>query len=38
MVLQVNAYPVYGNKEKAKDPFFGLAMGSGSQSSDDVFR
>ncbi|XP_062207903.1 uncharacterized protein LOC133909472 isoform X2 [Phragmites australis] len=34
----VNAYPVYGDKGKAKDPFFGLTMGSGSQSSDDVFR
>ncbi|CAO2167523.1 unnamed protein product [Urochloa humidicola] len=34
----VNAYAVYGDKGKAKDPFFGLTMGSGSQSSDDVFR
>ncbi|KAL6616615.1 hypothetical protein ACP70R_038885 [Stipagrostis hirtigluma subsp. patula] len=34
----VNAYPVYGNKGKAKDPFFGLTMGSGSQPSDDLFR
>ncbi|OQU88110.1 hypothetical protein SORBI_3003G403800 [Sorghum bicolor] len=34
----VNAYQIYGDKGKAKDPFFGLTMGSESQSSDDVFR
>ncbi|KAJ1704089.1 hypothetical protein LUZ63_003868 [Rhynchospora breviuscula] len=34
----VKAHPVYGNKGKAKDPIFGLTMGSGSQSSTDVFR
>ncbi|XP_044359135.1 cis-3-alkyl-4-alkyloxetan-2-one decarboxylase isoform X1 [Triticum aestivum] len=33
----VKAHALYGNKEKAKDPFFGLTMGSGSQSSGDVF-
>jgi hypothetical protein len=36
--LQVKAHALYGSKEKAKDPFFGLTMGKGSQSSDDVFR
>ncbi|XP_072965107.1 uncharacterized hydrolase YNR064C [Typha angustifolia] len=34
----VKAYPVYGNKGKAKDPIFGLTMGASSQSSEDVFR
>ncbi|WOL04399.1 hypothetical protein Cni_G13120 [Canna indica] len=34
----VKAYPVYGGKGKAKDPIFGLTLGSGSQSSSDVFR
>jgi hypothetical protein len=38
MLMQVDAYQVYGDKGKAKDPFFGLTMGSGSQPSDDVFR
>ncbi|XP_047053254.1 haloalkane dehalogenase 2-like [Lolium rigidum] len=33
----VKAHALYGSKEKAKDPFFGLTMGKGSQSSDDVF-
>jgi hypothetical protein len=37
-LLQVKAHALYGNKEKAKDPFFGLTMGKSSQSSDDVFR
>ncbi|KAJ3678291.1 hypothetical protein LUZ60_002094 [Juncus effusus] len=34
----VKAYQVYGNKGKAKDPIFGLTMGSASQSSSDSFR
>ncbi|KMT10130.1 hypothetical protein BVRB_5g118930 [Beta vulgaris subsp. vulgaris] len=34
----VKAYVVGGSGEKAKDPIFGLAMGSSSQSSDDIFR
>ncbi|KAM7265956.1 hypothetical protein ACFE04_003639 [Oxalis oulophora] len=34
----VKAYPVGGAGEKAKDPVFGLTMGSGSQSSTDLFR
>ncbi|KAF3337154.1 epoxide hydrolase 3 [Carex littledalei] len=34
----VKAHPVYGYNGKAKDPIFGLTMGSGSQSSTDVFR
>lgn len=34
----VKAHPVYGTEGKAKDPIFGLAMGSASQSSSDVFR
>ncbi|XP_050206901.1 uncharacterized protein LOC126656381 [Mercurialis annua] len=33
----VKAHPV-NSGEKAKDPIFGLKMGSGSQSSNDVFR
>ncbi|CAN0824361.1 Cis-3-alkyl-4-alkyloxetan-2-one decarboxylase [Linum grandiflorum] len=37
-VLQVKAHPVFGTKEKAQDPIFGLKMGSASQTSDDVFR
>jgi hypothetical protein len=34
----VNAYPVEGRLEKAKDPLFGLAMGEASQISSDSFR
>ncbi|ONK56200.1 uncharacterized protein A4U43_C10F5160 [Asparagus officinalis] len=34
----IKAYPVYGGKGRAKDPIFGLTMGAGSQSADDVFR
>ncbi|TYI00889.1 hypothetical protein ES332_A11G163600v1 [Gossypium tomentosum] len=34
----VKAYPVGGTGEKAKDPIFGLTMGTGSQASGDVFR
>lgn len=34
----MNAYPVYGTGQKAKDPFFGLTMGGSSQASTDVFR
>ncbi|CAN1346061.1 Cis-3-alkyl-4-alkyloxetan-2-one decarboxylase [Linum perenne] len=34
----VKAHPVFGTKEKAQDPIFGLKMGSSSQTSDDVFR
>lgn len=34
----IKAHPVYGGKGKAKDPIFGLTMGAGSQSLDDVFR
>ncbi|KAK3406206.1 cis-3-alkyl-4-alkyloxetan-2-one decarboxylase [Eucalyptus grandis] len=34
----VKAFPVLGSGEKAKDPIFGLTMGSGSQSPADVFR
>ncbi|XAR60873.1 Haloalkane dehalogenase [Bertholletia excelsa] len=34
----VKAHPVFGSGKKAKDPIFGLTMGSGSQASDDVFR
>ncbi|GAV76528.1 LOW QUALITY PROTEIN: PsaL domain-containing protein/Abhydrolase_6 domain-containing protein [Cephalotus follicularis] len=34
----VKAHPVGGTGEKAKDPLFGLAMGSGSQASKDLFR
>ncbi|GFZ01819.1 alpha/beta-Hydrolases superfamily protein [Actinidia rufa] len=33
----VKAHPVLDSDKKAKDPIFGLAMGSGSQSPDDVF-
>ncbi|KAL6011312.1 hypothetical protein ACLOJK_001757 [Asimina triloba] len=32
------AHPVLGGGGKAKDPIFGLTMGSGSQASVDVFR
>lgn len=38
LICQVKAFPVLGSGEKAKDPFFGLTMGSGSQSPADVFR
>lgn len=34
----MNAYPVEGQLEKAKDPLFGLAMGEASQISSDSFR
>ncbi|KAI8015479.1 Haloalkane dehalogenase [Camellia lanceoleosa] len=34
----VKAHPVFGAGKKAKDPIFGLAMGGGSQTSDDNFR
>ncbi|XP_020112300.1 uncharacterized protein LOC109726855 [Ananas comosus] len=34
----IKAHPVYGNRGKAKEPIFGLTMGSSSQSSADVFR
>ncbi|CAI0459528.1 unnamed protein product [Linum tenue] len=34
----VKAHPVFGSKEKAQDPIFGLKMGSASQTSDDLFR
>ncbi|KAG5514900.1 hypothetical protein RHGRI_036075 [Rhododendron griersonianum] len=34
----VKAHPVVGSGNKAKDPFFGLTMGGGSQASNDVFR
>ncbi|XP_040993749.1 putative hydrolase LipZ isoform X3 [Juglans microcarpa x Juglans regia] len=34
----VRAHRVLGSGEKAKDPFFGLKMGSGSQAPDDTFR
>lgn len=34
----VRAYVVGGSGEKAKDPIFGLTMGSSSQASDDIFR
>ncbi|XP_030514515.2 cis-3-alkyl-4-alkyloxetan-2-one decarboxylase [Rhodamnia argentea] len=34
----VKAFPVVGSGEKAKDPIFGLTMGSGSQSPADIFR
>ncbi|WCJ37266.1 alpha/beta-Hydrolases superfamily protein [Euphorbia peplus] len=34
----VKAHPVYGSGQKAKDPIFGLQMGSSSQVADDVFR
>ncbi|CAL5388166.1 unnamed protein product [Camellia sinensis] len=33
----VKAHPVFGAGKKAKDPIFGLAMGGGSQTSDDNF-
>ncbi|XP_028074342.1 uncharacterized protein LOC114276720 isoform X4 [Camellia sinensis] len=36
--FQVKAHPVFGAGKKAKDPIFGLAMGGGSQTSDDNFR
>lgn len=35
---QVKAHAVYGSGEKAKDPFFGLAMGAGSQASTGLFK
>uniref|UniRef100_A0A0R0KSQ8 AB hydrolase-1 domain-containing protein n=1 Tax=Glycine max TaxID=3847 RepID=A0A0R0KSQ8_SOYBN len=35
---QVKAYSIPGTGEKAKDPIFGLAMGSGSQATGDRFR
>lgn len=38
IICQVKAFPVLGSGEKAKDPIFGLTMGSGSQSPADVFR
>uniref|UniRef100_A0A6V7QXZ0 AB hydrolase-1 domain-containing protein n=1 Tax=Ananas comosus var. bracteatus TaxID=296719 RepID=A0A6V7QXZ0_ANACO len=31
----IKAHPVYGNRGKAKEPIFGLTMGSSSQSSAD---
>ncbi|KAH0448507.1 hypothetical protein IEQ34_022307 [Dendrobium chrysotoxum] len=34
----VDAHPAYCSKGKAKDPIFGLTMGGGSQTTDDVFR
>ncbi|KAL6011308.1 hypothetical protein ACLOJK_001753 [Asimina triloba] len=34
----IKAHPVLGGGGKAKDPIFGLTMGSGSQASADVFR
>ncbi|OAY76688.1 Haloalkane dehalogenase, partial [Ananas comosus] len=34
----IKAHPVYGKRGKAKEPIFGLTMGSSSQSSADVFR
>ncbi|XP_020590152.1 uncharacterized hydrolase YNR064C isoform X1 [Phalaenopsis equestris] len=34
----VNAHPANSSKGKAKDPIFGLTMGGGSQTTDDVFR
>lgn len=34
----VKAHTAYSSKGKAKDPFFGLTMGAGSQSSADLFR
>ncbi|XP_047312979.1 cis-3-alkyl-4-alkyloxetan-2-one decarboxylase [Impatiens glandulifera] len=34
----VKAYFVSGTGEEAKDPIFGLKMGSGSQASGDIFR
>ncbi|KAK9138947.1 hypothetical protein Sjap_009541 [Stephania japonica] len=34
----VKAHPVFGSGRKAKDPIFGLAMGSASQTKADVFR
>ncbi|KAK1421836.1 hypothetical protein QVD17_24500 [Tagetes erecta] len=34
----MNAHPVYGTGQKAKDPIFGLTMGGSSQASTDVFR
>lgn len=34
----VKAFVVRGSGEKAKDPIFGLTMGSSSQASDDFFR
>ncbi|KAJ4730370.1 Alpha/beta hydrolase fold [Melia azedarach] len=34
----VKAHPVFSSGEKAKDPIFGLTMGSASQTSEDVFR
>ncbi|KNA21922.1 hypothetical protein SOVF_038760 [Spinacia oleracea] len=34
----VKACVVRGSGEKAKDPIFGLTMGSSSQASDDIFR
>ncbi|KAF7850034.1 hypothetical protein BT93_L5921 [Corymbia citriodora subsp. variegata] len=37
-MITVKAFPVVGSGEKAKDPIFGLTMGSGSQSPADVFR
>uniref|UniRef100_A0A803MFR1 AB hydrolase-1 domain-containing protein n=1 Tax=Chenopodium quinoa TaxID=63459 RepID=A0A803MFR1_CHEQI len=36
--VEVKAYVVRSSGEKAKDPIFGLTMGSSSQGSDDVFR
>ncbi|KAG5054692.1 hypothetical protein JHK85_007202 [Glycine max] len=35
---KVKAYSIPGTGEKAKDPIFGLAMGSGSQATGDRFR
>ncbi|OWM82943.1 uncharacterized hydrolase YNR064C isoform X1 [Punica granatum] len=34
----VKAFPILGSKDKAKDPIFGLTMGTGSQTTADVFR
>lgn len=36
--IQVKAHPVSGTGEKAKDPIFGLTMGSSSQASADLLR